>query len=54
MEFWNALSGEIQGAIITLIFAGLAVLTGKTRNPFDNLLLAWFRRKWRESEDNGA
>ena len=46
IELWDSLSAELQTAIGTLFFAALAVITGKTRNPLDNLLLGWFYRKW--------
>jgi len=51
MELWQSLDGEIQGAILTIVFSALAVLTGKTRNPLDNLLLSWFYKRYQEKKD---
>ena len=52
-DLWTGLPGEVQTALLVLGFSLASVLAGATRNPFDNALIAWLRRKWDESRPAG-
>ena len=48
IDFINSFGPEFKAAIVLLVLGVAGMIAGKTANPFDNLLVAWLKKKFQK------